>query len=169
MFEWMPYFANAALALEEERAAAPRRLVDSYSYHCGLAPMLHTGVDIAGEGYDFDLVKKMLDIWRRAAGLILDGDYYLLTPNHRTPEKWVARQFDSPETGRGFVQGIRLPACAEETLVVHPKAMRADAVYVFENCETGETKELAGSAVERDGFTLALPKREGVIWFYRVK
>jgi hypothetical protein len=42
-------------------------------------------------------------------------------------------------------------------------------VYTFENPETGETRELTGAAVQRDGFTFALPKREGAVWFYRVK
>ena len=78
----------------------------------------------------------------------------------------MARQFDCPEAGKGFIQGIRLPACPEETLVVHPKALRPDVVYLFENPETGETKELAGHAIERDGFTFALPRRQGAIWFY---
>ena len=126
-------------------------------------------IDIRRDDYDYDLMKKMLGIWRRAAGLMLDGDYYPLTPIHRSPEKWVARQFDCPETGRGLIQGIRLPACAEEALVVHPKALRADAVYLFENLESGETKELAGRALEQAGFTFTLPKRQGAIWFYRVK
>ena len=115
--------------------------------------MLIPCIDIRREDYDYDLMRKMLGIWPRAAALMLGGDYYPLTPIHRTPEQWVARQFDCPETGGGFIQGIRLPACAQETLVVHPQAMRADAVYLFENPETGETEALAGQTVERDGFT----------------
>lgn len=81
----------------------------------------------------------------------------------------MARQFDCPETGRGFVQGIRLPACPDDSLVVHPKATLPDSEYLFENPETGETRELTGQAVRRDGFTIACPKREGAIWFYRAK
>ena len=108
-------------------------------------------------------------IWRRAAELMLTGDCYPLTPIHRTPEKCVARQFDCPAIGQGFIQDIRLPVCAEETLAVHPKAMRPDAVYLFENPETGDTRELAEEPLRKDGFTFALPERQGAIWFYRVK
>jgi hypothetical protein len=81
----------------------------------------------------------------------------------------VARQFDRPEELRGFIQGIRLPACPEETLLVRPEALRPDAVYVFENPESGEGVELSGQAVLRDGFAFKLLKREGAVWFYRVK
>ena len=55
----------------------------------------------------------------------------------------------------------------EATRVVHPKALVPDVVYRFENPETGELRELTGAAVQRDGFAIALPKREGAIWFYR--
>ena len=108
----------------------------------------------------------MIAIWRRASDLILYGDYYPHTPFHRSAEKWVAWQFDSPETGRGLVQGIRLPASPEETLTIHPKG-RPDARYFFENAETGETRDIAGKDLIRDGFTFALPARSGAIWFYR--
>ena len=50
---------------------------------------------------------------------------------------------------------------------MHPRALKPDAVYVFENPETGESRELSGAVVLRDGFAFALPKREGAVWFYR--
>ncbi|MDD4889362.1 MAG: alpha-galactosidase [Phycisphaerae bacterium] len=166
LFQWMPYFKDGTLSWDLGDKVAPGQVVDSYSFHCGLAPMIFPAIDIRKDGYDFALLRKMLGIWRRAAELMVNGDYYLLAPAHRTPDKWVAWQFDCPEAGRGFVQGIRHPACPEETLVVHPRAVCPEAVYVFENSETGETRELAGSAVLANGFTFALPKRQGAIWFY---
>jgi hypothetical protein len=175
MFQWLPYFKEVTLSWDQDgrkkyegRDRYDRR-VDSFAYHCGLGPMLIPCVDITRDDYDYDLMKKMLGIWRRAARLMIDGDYYPLAPIHRTPERWVARQFDCPETGRGFIQGIRLPACREETLTVHPQAIRPDSTYLFENPETGETLELSGHRVIGDGFTFALPKREGAIWFYGTK
>jgi alpha-galactosidase len=169
LFQWIPYFKEVTLSWD---LAAPVRYddrVDSFSYHCGLGPMVMSGIDINRDDYDYDLMKRMLGIMRAAAGLMIDGDYYPLTPIHRTPEKWVARQFDCPEKGRGFLQGIRLPACPEETLVVHPQGIRADARYLFENRENGETRELDGRVLLRDGFAFALPRREGAIWFYRLR
>jgi alpha-galactosidase len=175
MFQWLPYFKEVTLSWDQDgrknyegRDRYDRR-VDSYSYHCGLGPMLIACIDIRRDDYDYDLMKKMLCIWRRAAGLMLNGDYYPLAPIHRTPEKWVARQFDSPETGRGFIQGIRLPTAPEETLTVHPQAIRPDSTYLFENPETGETRELNGCRVIEDGFTFTLAKRQGAIWFYGTK
>jgi alpha-galactosidase len=169
MFQWIPYFKEFTISWDIGRHSRFDNCVDSFSYHCGMAPMLFATLDIRRDDYDFASARKMIAIWRQAADLMLNGDYYPLTPIHRMPEKWVALQFDCPEEGRGFIQGIRLPVCPAETLVVHPKALKPETAYVFENPETGETRKLAGKDLQRDGFTFALPKREGAIWFYRVK
>ena len=167
MFEWLPYFKEATLAWDLEGTARYDRRVDSYSYHCGLGPMLLPTINIARDDYDYDLMRKLLGLWRRAAGPMLTGDYHPLTPIHRTAEKWVARQFDCPEEGCGFIQGIRLPACPDDVLIVYPRAILPDAVYLFENPETGETEEKTGAALIHDGFAIKLPKRSAAIWFYR--
>jgi alpha-galactosidase len=169
LFQWLPYFKEATLSWDLDGTSRFDRRQDSFSYHCGMGPMLIPCIDIRKGDYDFDLMRRMIAIWRRAAVMMLGGDYYPLTPIHRTSEKWVARQFDCPESDRGFIQGIRLPACMQETLVVHPRVARPDAVYLFENPETGETRERTGKELEQAGFTFSLPKRQGALWFYRVK
>lgn len=166
LYEWIPYFKEFTLSWDIGGNARFDHRVDSYSFHCGMAPMLFASLDIRRDDYDYALAGKMIAIWRRAADLMLFGDYYPLTPAHRNPEQWVARQFDSPETGRGLVQGIRLPAAPEEKLVVHPQGIRAEANYIFENAETRETRNISGQALIRAGFAFALPARSGAIWFY---
>jgi hypothetical protein len=111
----------------------------------------------------------MIAIWRKASDLILYGDYYPHTPFHKSPEKWVSWQFDDPEKGCGLLQGIRLPGSKEETFVIHPKKINSDEMYFFENPETGETRNIPGQDLIRDGFTFAQPVRSGAIWFYRSK
>jgi hypothetical protein len=108
----------------------------------------------------------MIAIWRSAVGMILHGDYYPHTPFHKDAAQWVAWQFDRPDARDGFVQAIRLPAAPEETLTVHLKGIDPQAAYVFTNSETHERREVAGEALLREGFTLALPARSGAIWFY---
>ncbi|MDD5705299.1 MAG: alpha-galactosidase [Kiritimatiellae bacterium] len=166
MFQWLPYFKESTLAWDQEEPTRFDRRVDSYAYHCGMGPMIMPCIDIRRDDYDFDLMKRMLAIWRRAAGFMLNGDYYPLTPIHRSPAHWVARQFDCPETGCGSIQGIRLAAAPDATITVYPQGILAGATYAFENMETNETKRVSGAALIRDGFTLALAARSGAIWFY---
>ncbi len=165
LYEWLPYFKGFTLSWDSSGRVDHQ--VDSYSFHCGMAPMLAPTVDIRRDDYDFGLARKMIAIWRRAADLLLYGDYYAHTPFHRSAEKWVSWQFDSPETGCGLVQGIRLPSAPEETLNIFLQGMKPEVRYVFEEAETSETRELDGAALLRDGFTLALPARSGSLWFYR--
>jgi len=128
--------------------------------------MLFATLDIRRDDYDFALAVKMIDVWRKAAGLLLYGDYYAHTPFHKRADQWVAWQFDAPETGHGFVQGIRLPAAAEETLTIYPQGIEREADYTFENPETGEDMVLSGDDLLHDGFTFALPPRSGALWLY---
>ena len=109
----------------------------------------------------------MIAIWRRAAGLLLHGDYYAHTPFHTGAGGWVAHQFDSPESGRGLVQAIRLPGSPREKLTVYPKGLQPEATYAFEEAETGETRNTDGETAMRDGLALALAPRSGTIWFYQ--
>lgn len=169
LYEWIPYFKECTLSWDISGNARFDHRIDSYSYHCGMAPMLFATLDIRRDDYDYALAVKMIAIWRRASDLMLYGDYYPHTPFHRSAEKWVAWQFDNPETGSGFVQGIRLPAASGETLTIHPQALRENASYRFGNAETGETRRIAGDELMRNGFTLALPPRSGAIWFYHVE
>ncbi len=162
LFEWLPYFKESTLSWDLEGNP-----VDSFSYHCGFGPMLMPFLEHCRSEEDYVLMRRMIAIWRRAAELMLNGDYYPLTPLHRTPAQWVARQFDSPENGLGFLQGIRLPDAPEETLIVHPQALLPEQVYHFENPETGETRDCTGQSVQDNGFAITLPKRQGAIWFYR--
>ncbi len=167
LFEWLPYFKDVTLSWDVAPPGRFDKQVDSYSYHCAMAPMLMLGLDIKRDDYDFAESKKMIALWRRASALILYGDYYPQTPFRRSDDEWVAWQFDSPEKEQGFLQAIRLPAAKEGTLTIHPKGIDPRAVYLFENAETGETREIAGKDVISIGFTFALPPRSGAIWFYR--
>lgn len=166
LYEWIPYFKECTLSWDTTGAGRFDSQADSYSYHCGMAPMLFATVDIRRDDYDYHLASRMIRIWRRASDLILYGDYYPHTPFHRSASRWVAWQFDCPETGRGLLQGIRFPTSPSEALTVHPEAVHPGSTYSFENSETAETREVSGEELIRNGFTFALPARSGAIWFY---
>ena len=178
LFSWMPFFKEFTLSWdrldqtgEQESYSylAGASKADSFSFHCAIVPMLFATLDIRKEEDDFPLAAKMIAIWREAAELVLHGDYYPLTPDHRSPRGWVARQFDLPAAGRGLLQAIRLPLAPMERLIVSPQAINLQATYHFNNPETGETCTHSGSELRRDGFTFTLPPRAGAIWHYRVE
>ncbi|MCC7355612.1 MAG: alpha-galactosidase [Anaerolineae bacterium] len=169
LYEWIPYFKEVTLSWDIEKNPRFDSVVDSYSFHCGMAAMLALGQDIRRDDYDYALAFQMIAIWRKAAALMLYGDYYPHTPGQRSAQGWVVWQFDAPETARGLVQAIRFPKSPEETMTVHLDGVRTDATYLFENPETGETKEIHGAALARDGFSITLAPRSGACWFYTLR
>ncbi len=171
LLAWIPYFKECTLSWDVCQPGDDLRFdkqVDSFSFHCGLAPMLFATLDIRRQDYDFAIARKMIAIWRAAAETMLHGDYYPLTPFSKRADAWVVRQFDQPETRRGLIQGIRLPACPQESITVTPWGISTGSLYAFANPETGEQIKIPGDVLAREGFTFSLPARSAAIWFYQV-
>jgi hypothetical protein len=168
MFEWIPYFKECTLSWDGGEADRWDDRPDSFSFHCAMVPMLFPTFDIRRDDYDYSVVRKMIEVWRRVADLVLHGDYYAHTPFHRDSKQWVALQFDRPEAGCGFLQGIRLKDCPEERLTISPRGVDSEADYAFENPETGECRRIAGKDLIANGFTFKLPARSGAIWTYKL-
>jgi alpha-galactosidase len=170
LYAWIPYFKECTLSWDQLQPEDDRRFdraIDSFSFHCAMAAMLFASIDIRGDDYDFARGRQMISIWRRAAPLLLHGDYYPCTPFSRNAEQWVAWQFDRPELGEGLLQGIRHSACPDEAFTIRPQGLDPEADYLLENPETGDQLHLSGAALVRDGFALSLPPRSGALWFYR--
>lgn len=172
LYSWIPYFKEVTLSWDVCKPGEDTRFdkqVDSFSFHCGMGPMMFASLDIRKDDYDFELAVKMIGIWRKAVDTILHGDYYPLTPFSKSNEKWLSWQFDIPEKEKGLIQGIRFADCPEESFTAYPKAICPDKNYIFKNPETHETIEISGNVLAKDGFTFNLPKRSAAIWFYKVK
>ncbi|MFA6108032.1 MAG: alpha-galactosidase [Candidatus Latescibacterota bacterium] len=170
LYAWIPYFKDVTLSWDGEIQGDEWRYdreVDRYAFHCGMAPMFVPALDIHRDDYDFALARELVALWRRAADLLLYGDYYPLTRFSRSPEEWVAWQFNRPERGDGLVQGIRHAACVDETLIVVLRDLDAEAEYRLENPETKEELVRTGAELMERGFDLTLSPRSAAIWFYR--
>ena len=76
-------------------------------------------------------------------------------------------QFDDATRNEGFIQVLRNIHVKEDSITVYP-FVDEKAIYHFENRETGETMTISGSEL-KNGFTVSIPKRSVVIWFYKRK
>ena len=169
MYAWLPYFKETALSWDlfgPGVEVPPDQQVDRFAYHCALAVMLFPSLDIRRDDIDLGLVREMIAVWRKAAGTLLHGDYYPLTPFSKSSEQWLVRQFECPEDAHGLLQGIRLPGSQDASITVYPHIESESAMYRFENPETHATAEVSGAILRKDGFTFSLPARSGAIWFY---
>ncbi|HEY6498051.1 MAG TPA: glycoside hydrolase family 36 protein [Streptosporangiaceae bacterium] len=175
MYEWLLYFRESTQSwdlAEAQNAGLDAAENDSFAFHCALAPMLTPSYDIKSPVSNLGPIHQMIGIWRRAAELVVEGDYYPLSPAGRSGHDWVAAQFNRPPdlAGRGapdgFIQAIRLAHCDQPALKVVPRGLRMDATYLLENPETGQQREVKGASLAQDGLVFDLPPRSGSIWFY---
>ena len=169
LYSWIPYFRGYPMTWEDEngeyRPELTRVQIDNYSIINAMTPF--TTIYYDETNHDYAL--KMYKIWRKAAPFMLYGDFYALTPYHKSRESWTAWQFDDPDWQRGVIQMMRNNACEQEAVILHPRAVDENAAYVFENEETGESFEINGAELAGAGAEFRLPRRSGAIWFYNVK
>ena len=166
MFEWIPYFRAHTLSWDVDGKYVDWHdtPVDRFAYHCAMAPAVTSTIQYNDSDELFEVGRTMEPVWRRAAELMLSGDYYPLTECRKSAGDYYAMQFDDPESKKGFIQVIRNTACEIESFTVMPFAVAEDT-YKFENMETGEKFTLSGKDFAK-GYTVNIPKRSGQIWFY---
>jgi hypothetical protein len=167
MFEWIPYFRAHTLNWDNAEGGYENggKPVDRFAYHCAMAPAITSMIEYNDSQELFELGRKMHPIWRKAAELMLSGDYYPLTKCRKSPEDYYAMQFDDVKRGCGFIQVVRNTRDEEEPFTVFPYVDEG-ALYHFSDHETGNSMTISGIDLTK-GFTVSIPKRTGIIWFYR--
>lgn len=170
LYSWLPYFRGFTESWEGKDGSygksdccrQPKPKIDSYNLLSALAPCMSLG----GLGYTIDCsdaspeaseVKKAIAVWKAASEYLLDGDFYALTPYHKSRESWTCWQFDLPEKGEGIFEVIRNNAARDETLTVRtPVGGRLELTSLV----TGERMVCEGTVTFRQ------PVRSVDVWRY---
>ena len=163
MHEWIPYFRSHVLDSRDAHnvyASDCGRVADMFTFHCSLAPCIQPCHSMRRDDFRA-CVTEFVPIWRKAAKLMLDGNYYPLTECRKNSGDFYAAQFDDPETKTGFIQVINNVDNPENICVLQPY-FEQDAEYTFAHCHTGEVFRLSGAA----DFIVTLEKANAAIWFY---
>lgn len=171
MLEWIPYFRAHNMNWDDPQTGeytAENRLPDAYSDLVAMAPALTDMTPFDAPDELFALAKQMQPLWRRAAALMLAGDYYPLTECRGSAEDFYALQLHDPRQRRGFFEVIRNNRCPERVFLVRLQALSPDAVYRVTDGLTGEALERTGSALA-DGLEIELAPRSGRLCFYEEK
>ena len=122
--------------------------------------------DLKEREKEIPYLNKMLDIKGKFSKFLIEGDFYPLTEDHRDFTKWTVFQFHCPEKDTGAFQVLRNNQSPDEFLNVRPEGFSPDVSYRMTNEETGESYEIDGAKVVREGVTFRQSVRSGSIWFY---
>jgi len=158
---WVPYFGAPVY---------PADRVDVYGFRSGIAPMTGLGYDTRREDLDYTLLRRMATEWQNVAPILINGDYYPLTPWSAENSAWLAYQFDWPDQGKGVVQAFRRPGTAESTAQLCLRGLVEANLYTLSNPDD-ETKVVrTGRQLMEEGLTVALSKpASATLITYRVR
>lgn len=171
MFEWIPYFRAHNMNWynpETDDYDTTVRPTDHFSYYAAMTPALTEMLEWDADEAVYALARQMQPIWRRAAELMLRGDYYPLTECRASMEDFCAHQFLDPDAEKGFIEIMRNNRCPEPAFTARFESLVPNAVYILTEAESGETAEYAGSQLT-EGVTFELPAHSGRIYFYERK
>ena len=168
MFEWIPYFRAHNMNWDNAENGSYEnggRPTDEFAFHCALSPSLTSMYTYDDSEESFEIGRKMDAIWREAAEIELNGDYFPITECRCDAHDWYAMQFDDGDNARGFVQAIRNTLAEDESFLLRFPCLHKGKTYTFTDRQSGESFSISAEELTK-GLTITLPKRTGVIYFY---
>ncbi|MGI6530332.1 MAG: alpha-galactosidase [Clostridia bacterium] len=114
-------------------------------------------VNTMSKSTDWDLVKKLVNEWRKVSTYFYD-DFYPLTPWNNSSAEWRAYQYFSPERDSGVAQVFRPSESTEPQKNIRFHGVNPDRMYrVYDTDGTFETT-VSGKVLLDEGLTLTLPE-----------
>lgn len=135
---WLPYYGTGEMS------------DDLYSFRSHLCPFNVVGTPAAHA--DWDALKRRLADHAAVADLALRGDFYPLTPYDMTQTSWMAWQFHSAESGRGYLQAFRRESNVQPEIRLKLRGLDPAASYELVNRDTGSKEVVTGRALLDEGY-----------------
>ncbi|MFM8653543.1 MAG: alpha-galactosidase [Verrucomicrobiota bacterium] len=148
---WLPFYGGLS------------RFGEPYEYRSLLMPQFGM------HGQSLPVVKKAYDEFRRVAPVMIEGDYYPLTPYNRAPDQWIAWQFHHPGQDAGILQAFRREKNQQVELATPLRGLNPAGRYRVTHFDAPDSpEEKTGAELMKKGPTLRLAgSRSAGIWEYR--
>jgi alpha-galactosidase len=100
------------------------------------------------------------------APLMLNGDYYPLTPYSLADNVWMAWQFDRPDTGEGCVQIFRRTNSPVASMNVQLQGLEPGKLYQVRDFDRGDLGKYTGNQLMSTGLAIQLNPRQSAVIYY---
>jgi alpha-galactosidase len=107
--------------------------------------------------------KRAYSEWKQLAPIMLNGDYYPLSPYSLTNTEWMAWQFDRPDTGEGYVQAFRRQDNDEAMRSFRLSGLVPAAQYELRNLDVNGIKKSSGKELMEQGLAVEIPSKPGAV------
>ena len=166
MNEWMPYYRSAALDWRDENnvyCQTNYHAADWFTLYNTIAPAIQI-IGYLNSEESKKMYQEFIPVWRKAADMMLESDFYPLTECKKRTDGFYAVQFDVPEKRSGFINIVSNVDNPSENGVFYPHFVENE-IYKFTNSATGEELTISGENL-KSGFNVSMKKASGTIWFY---
>ncbi|MFO0889366.1 MAG: alpha-galactosidase [Isosphaeraceae bacterium] len=153
LFRWLPCFGSNT---------NPVDTVDPYAFRSGHAPNMVLGYDMRRKDLDYRSLRRLAEEWRTIVPYYL-GDYYALTPYSRDEAKWLAWQFDRPESGDGLVEAFRRPQASEPSIQVPLRGLDPATAYEVIELDSGRSSRHPGKDLVERGLPIEVRSMPGAV------
>jgi alpha-galactosidase len=99
--------------------------------------------------------------WKQLGPIMLNGDFYTLTPFSLTNTVWMAWQFDWSETGQGYVQAFRRRHGDDSSQTLLLKGLDPAAQYDLKNLDVEGSTQMSGADLMDKGLTIQIQDKPG--------
>ncbi len=99
--------------------------------------------------------------WKQISPVMLNGDYYPLTPFSSSNTVWIAWQFDWCETGQGYIQAFRRRQNDHPSQTLFLKGLDPNAHYNIRNLDSDTSTQQSGADLMLNGLPIQIPEKPG--------
>jgi alpha-galactosidase len=117
--------------------------------------------DMRNKDLDYNLFRKLIADWRQTAPICLHGDFYPLSPYSLDGDRWIAWQFDRPETGEGYIEAFRRPQGDYEVARYRLSGLDSRATYTLRDLDTARESAMTGKQMMEEGVEVKITDRPG--------
>jgi alpha-galactosidase len=150
---WIPYHGQGVYYQPQNFVYCVR------SYMC---PAFAIVTDVRKNEMDWNLYRRLVAQWREVANCML-GDFYPLLPYNLDEGRWIAWQFDRPESGDGMVQAFRRPESPYESIRVKLHGLEPSAIYEITNLDAATLKQISGKELLEQGLLIDIGVKPGAV------
>ena len=163
--EWTPYYRSHVVDWRDENndySIYSCCQSDEFTLVNSLAPV----IDMSCKGNEIrrDLMLGAVSWWRKAAQIMINGDFYPLTECKKSTKDIYAMQFEDAKNRCGFIQIINNVDSDEENIVLYPNLIE-NCEYIFTHYKN-ESQIKINSPWKDKSFKTTVTKASAEIWFY---
>lgn len=133
---------------------------DKYRFRSQMFVSSQSNWDVRSKHLDVNSIKELVDEWKQIAHLYLK-DYYPLTPYSIETTKWMAWQYNDPQTGEGVVQAFRREDCPDSSVQFKLRGIDENLQYRLYDFDQHKTLIVSGSELLKKGLVITIPIKPG--------